>query len=90
MRFDDFFVGSVAMALAGLAVAAACSKLPAAYRLRSVRSIQQRFGEPAVRFFFLALATLMFASGAAIWGGLRPPYSGGGETAGGQPASVVD
>lgn len=76
MRWDDLIVGGLALGLAAMATASAAGMMSSPYRLGSVRSIQQRYGEPAARIFFLALAALMLLTGTAILSGLRPSYGG--------------
>lgn len=76
MRWDDLFVGGLAIGLAAAATASAAGMIASPYQLRSVRSIQQRYGEPAARAFFLVLAALLLFSGTAILSGLRPHYGG--------------
>lgn len=76
MRWNDVIVGGLAIGLAAAATASAAGLMTSPYRLASVRSIQQRYGEPAARAFFVVLAALMLFTGTAILSGLRPSYSG--------------
>ncbi|WP_164100383.1 hypothetical protein [Candidatus Laterigemmans baculatus] len=76
VRWDDLIVGGLAIGLAAAATASAAGLMTSPYRLASVRSIQQRYGEPAARVFFVMLAALMLLTGTAILSGLRPSYSG--------------
>lgn len=85
MRWDDLLVGGLAIGLAAVATASAAGMLTTPYRLGSIRSIQQRYGEPAARAFFLLLAALMLLTGTAILSGLRPSYGGVQRTAADPP-----
>ena len=67
----DYFVTLVAVVIGCLALASAL-RVPLlgleqrAYQLRSVKAIEQRWGDAAARALLLAVAALMFFMGAAI------------------------
>ena len=85
MRWDDLFVGGLAIGIAAMSTASAAGLLTSPYRLDSIRRIQQRFGDPAARGFFILLAALMLLTGTAILSGLRPSYGGVQKTAADPP-----
>lgn len=71
MSMRDFFVAGVALTIALFALASAF-RFPTmglnerAYRLRSIRAVEDRWGEWAARLLLLVIATIMFVMGAAI------------------------
>jgi len=77
----DYFVAAVAVTIALFSLASAF-RIPAmglderAYRLRSVRAVEERWGGWAARLLLLLVATTMFVTGAAIVA-QGNPHSGG-------------
>ncbi|TWT64724.1 hypothetical protein [Allorhodopirellula solitaria] len=72
---DEFFVGSLALALAILTTVIAIGPWTAPYQIRSVKYVQNRFGKSAARALWLAVAIITAASGVAILQGIRPGYA---------------
>lgn len=85
MRWDDLFVGALALGLGAVATASAIGIVEAPYQLRTVRLVQRRYGQAAARALLLFLAALMLLSGSAILSGFRPT-SHGAESATADPA----
>lgn len=75
MRYDDVFVGAVAIILGVVALVIAVGPWQEPYQLRSVLAIGNRFGKPAARGLWLFVAVVSILSGIAISNGIRPSYA---------------
>lgn len=72
---EQILIGTLAASLGLLSLFAAATCWQPAYRLRSVRFIQQQLGHVAARLFFAAMALVLLALAAAILLGVRPAYA---------------
>ncbi|MEM8910860.1 MAG: hypothetical protein AAGC97_03755 [Planctomycetota bacterium] len=75
MRYDDMFVGLVALFLGLLAISFATGPWLAPYQLRTIAKIHARYGKHTARVAWLLIAILSGCSGLAILSGLRPTYA---------------
>jgi hypothetical protein len=75
LRYDDSFVGSLAILVAIGAAAIGVGPWAEPYRLRSFAAICERFGKPVARGVWVAIALALLSSGYAILSGLRPGYA---------------
>lgn len=75
MRYDEFLVGVIALALAVLATGFATGPWATPYQLTSIANVQSRYGKHAARCIWLLIAILSGTSGAAILTGLRPSFA---------------
>ncbi len=75
MSYQELFVGSTAILGALIASAVALGPWSAPYRLHSVSAIQRRYGKPAARGLWFAVAVALLSAGIAIIGGFRPSYA---------------
>lgn len=75
MRYDEPLVGSIAIIIAVLALAAAVGPWSQPYRLRTFSAITQRFGKPVARGVWVAIAIASLTAGFAILAGVRPSYA---------------
>jgi hypothetical protein len=77
---SEWFVGGLAIFLAGLLSWNAIFFSPLFYQLQSVSAVQNRFGRKAACALLLSVATLLLAAGVMILSGTRPAYAVAGPT----------
>ena len=75
MRYDDVFVGAVAIILGIISLVIAFGPWQGPYQLRSVSAVGNRFGKPAARGVWILVAVVSILSGLAISNGIRPSYA---------------
>ncbi|TWU40829.1 hypothetical protein [Novipirellula artificiosorum] len=75
MRYDDTLVGAVAVVFAVLSFTIAIGPWSSPYRLRTILAVSDRFGKPAARGVWLAVAIASLMAGIAILSGVRPSYA---------------
>lgn len=75
MSNDEALVGSLAIILAIAAFVIAVGPWTAPYRLRSFSAAERRFGKPAARGLWIAVAIALLTAGLAIVNGIRPAYA---------------
>ena len=75
MRYDQAFVGSLAILIAVAALAIALGPWTEPYRLRSIAAIRRRYGKPVARGVWVAVSIALFTTGFAILSGMRPTYA---------------
>ena len=75
MSYDEPLVGALALVFAVVAAAISVGPWTAPYQLRSVSALQDRFGKPAARGLWVAVALASLAAGLAILSDLRPSYA---------------
>ena len=75
MSNDEVLVGSLAIVLAISALAVALGPWTAPYQLRSFSIVERRFGKPAARGLWIAVAISLTTAGFAIINGIRPSYA---------------
>lgn len=75
MRYDEPLVAALAIGMALIAAAIAVGPWNGPYRLRSIDAVSNRFGKPAARAVWIAVAVTMFTTGLAIIKGVRPTYA---------------
>ena len=75
MSYDEPFVGSLAIIVAIAAVAIAIGPWSQPYRLQSISAVSRRFGKPAARGVWIAIAIASLTAGFAILSGIRPGYA---------------
>ncbi|WP_145419505.1 hypothetical protein [Planctomycetes bacterium K23_9] len=74
MSYDEQLVGSVAIIIACIAALISAGPWEAPYQLRTIGIITDRWGKPAARSIWLAIALASLAAGIAIFSGTRPSY----------------
>tara|TARA_R110002049_G_scaffold2750_2_gene21514 strand:- start:321437 stop:321727 length:291 start_codon:yes stop_codon:yes gene_type:complete len=82
LSYDESLVGLISVLSAVTAAAIAVGPWSVPYELKTIAAIKQRFGKPAARGVWVALAIGFLTAGFAILNGIRPPYA--------VPASQVD
>ncbi len=75
MTLQDFFVGTVAIAVGLFAWLSAVFNWNWSYRLWKARWVESRFGRRGARIFYVILGAVMIALGVAIACGLGPNRS---------------
>ncbi len=75
MSNDEALIGSIAIILAIAAFAIALGPWTAPYQLRSFSALARRFGKPAARGLWVAIAVAALTAGLAIINGIRPSYA---------------
>ena len=75
MRYDEPLVGSLAIIIAITAMAIAVGPWSEPYRLRTISAVNRRFGKPAARGVWMAIAIAALTAGFAILSGVRPSYA---------------
>lgn len=75
MSYDEPFVGSLALIFAIVAAAISVGPWNSPYQLRSVSALKGRFGKPAARGLWIAVALTSLAAGLSILTDLRPWYA---------------
>ena len=75
MSYDETFVGSLAVIFAILATAIALGPWTRPYQLRTISAVANRFGKPAARGLWIAIAIALTTAGWAILTGMRPSYA---------------
>lgn len=75
MSYDEPLVGSLAIIFAIVAVTVALGPWHGPYRLRSFSAVVRRFGKPAARGLWMAIAIALMSAGIAIISGFRPSYA---------------
>ncbi|NND96596.1 MAG: hypothetical protein HKN47_04625 [Pirellulaceae bacterium] len=73
--YDELLVGALAIIFAIVALVISAGPWDAPYRLRTISAVASRFGKPAARGIWVAVAVAAFASGLAIFSGTRPSYA---------------
>lgn len=73
--WDQPLVGSLALIMAGVAATVGAGPWERPYQLRSISTIDDRFGRPVARLAWFALAASLVAVGVAIISGWRPAYT---------------
>lgn len=71
----EWFVGVLALAIAGVISFGALGSSSLVYRLRSVAAMRARYGERAACGVLLVIAALLVGCGAMILTGTRPGYA---------------
>jgi len=74
-NYDELLVGALALIIAAIAAAIALGPWEAPYRLRTMATLSDRFGRPAARSLWFAIALAAFSAGLAIISGTRPTYA---------------
>jgi hypothetical protein len=75
MSYDEPLVGSLAIIVAVAAVAIAVGPWSQPYRLKTISAVNRRFGKPAARGVWIAIAIASLTAGFAILSGVRPGYA---------------
>lgn len=75
MKYDEPFVGTLAIIAAAVAGVVAVGPWAEPYRLKTFAAICRRFGKPVARGVWVAIALALLSSGLAILSGLRPGYA---------------
>jgi hypothetical protein len=75
MSYDEPLVGSLAIIIAVAAVAIAIGPWSQPYRLKTISAVNRRFGKPAARGVWIAIAIAALTAGFAILSGVRPGYA---------------
>ncbi|MDM4018740.1 hypothetical protein [Roseiconus lacunae] len=75
INYNDLFVSCVAMLGSATAFAVGIGPWQEPYRLRTVAMIAQRYGMPAARMLWIAIAIISLVAGIAIARGIRPSYA---------------
>ena len=75
MSYDEPLVGSLAIVIAVAAAAIAIGPWSQPYRLRTISAVSHRFGKPAARGVWIAIAVAALTAGFAILSGVRPSYA---------------
>jgi hypothetical protein len=75
VSYSEPFVGCVAIVFAFAAAAVSVGPWTAPYQLRSIAVVRRRFGMPAARLVWFAVAVTSLTSGIAILAGVRPSYA---------------
>ena len=75
MRYDEPFVGTLSIVIAVIAFAIAVGPWTEPYRLRTIAAISRRYGKPAARGVWVAIAITCLTTGLAILSGMRPTYA---------------
>ena len=65
-NYDEVFVGALAIFVAAVAIAVALGPWKSPYQLRSCAAIVRRFGKPAARGLWFAIAIALMSAGVAI------------------------
>ncbi len=75
MNYGEALVGSIALVAAIASLAIAVGPWGRPYQLSTISAISRRFGKPAARGVWLAIAIALLTAGSAIVAGLRPSYA---------------
>ncbi len=75
MSYDEPLVGALAIIFAIAAIAVALGPWHVPYQLRSFSAVARRFGKPAARGLWMAIAIALMSAGVAIVSGFRPSYA---------------
>ncbi|MGB7346160.1 MAG: hypothetical protein WBD20_18220 [Pirellulaceae bacterium] len=75
MSYDETLVGGLAIIIACVAIGIAAGPWQTPYKLRTISLVSDRFGKPAARSVWFAIALAALAAGIAIINGVRPSYA---------------